>query len=78
MSWGERSCKHLYDGCNQEPTILTCNVNCPGYDPNGREPDSKPLMVSDITSPEDKSEKARLSSANYSANSRTESPFNTI
>lgn len=42
MSWGERSCKH-YEGGEVRPcmpTMDTCNVACPHYVSNGREPDS--------------------------------------
>lgn len=31
MSWGERSCKKFGTGCNNNPTIITCNVDCSGY-----------------------------------------------
>ena len=30
MSWGERSCAQGHP-CGFNPTIGTCNVNCPGY-----------------------------------------------
>jgi hypothetical protein len=30
MSWGERSCTYAGD-CPHEPTMSTCNVNCPRY-----------------------------------------------
>jgi len=30
MSWGERSCKSK-KSCQHNPTMETCNVNCPGY-----------------------------------------------
>jgi hypothetical protein len=30
MSWGELGCKY-FGNCEHEPTILTCNKNCPHY-----------------------------------------------
>ena len=40
MSWGERSCAQGRP-CGYNPTILTCNVNCPGYRWDGfTKPDS--------------------------------------
>lgn len=40
MSWGERSCGQGRP-CGYNPTILTCNVNCPGYRWDGyTKPDS--------------------------------------
>lgn len=47
MSWGERSCKWLYDENKPcEPEMLTCNVNCQYYESNGKDPDSKKLNQS--------------------------------
>lgn len=35
MSWGERSCansfSHTGKVCGFNPTMVTCNINCPGY-----------------------------------------------
>ena len=40
MSWGERSCKHLFDDYICTPTMETCNVDCKHYESNGKKPDS--------------------------------------
>ena len=33
MSWGERSCKWLYNQDKKcKPELKTCNVNCPQYE----------------------------------------------
>jgi hypothetical protein len=40
MSWGERSCKWLYDEnkpCKEDISMALCNVDCPMYESNGRE-----------------------------------------
>ena len=37
MSWGERSCGRVAP-CGYNPTIETCNVNCPGYRWDGSTP----------------------------------------
>ena len=39
MSWGERSCNKNRP-CGYECTMITCNVDCAGYESNGRKPDS--------------------------------------
>ena len=39
MSWGERSCVH-YGSCQIKATPSTCDVDCPKYKWNGKEPDS--------------------------------------
>jgi predicted esterase len=44
MSWGERSCEN-YGNCTRKPTMFDCNVDCEGYRPNGKEPDSRPREV---------------------------------
>lgn len=45
MSWGERSCAQGTP-CGYNPTMLTCNVNCPGYRWDGyTTPDSGPAPV---------------------------------
>ena len=45
MSWGERSCKHLYEKDPMKnpchPTMEACNVNCSRYEWDGKtKPDS--------------------------------------
>ncbi len=45
MSCGERSCKWLYHitrPCKNEAGQAMCNVTCPWYESNGKEPDSTP------------------------------------
>ncbi len=45
MSWGERSCGVVMP-CRHNPTIETCNVNCPFYTWDGRTmPDSGPGLT---------------------------------
>lgn len=48
MSCGERSCVWLFGEnrpCLDEAGNATCNVNCPWYESNGKEPDSKPVTA---------------------------------
>ncbi len=45
MSWGERSCGQGHP-CGYNPTIETCNVNCPGYRWDGvTKPDSNKKLT---------------------------------
>ena len=44
MSWGERSCKNRPCPIPDKCTILTCNVDCPEYESNGKKPDSVPSI----------------------------------
>lgn len=39
MSWGERSCVH-YGKCPFKAAPATCDVDCPNYQWNGKNPDS--------------------------------------
>lgn len=50
MSWGERSCEQKQP-CGFNPTIETCNVDCPGYRWDGfTKPDStKKKLKSPLT-----------------------------
>ena len=43
MSWGERSCKNFGTGC-KIATMATCNIDCPSYASNGKDPDSGPKI----------------------------------
>ena len=50
MSWGERSCKislqHTGKVCDYNPTMGTCNVNCKGYEWDGKtKPDSVSTQI---------------------------------
>ncbi len=52
MSWGERSCKHLYEKDPMKnpchPTMEACNVDCSQYEWDKKtEPDSKTVSKSD-------------------------------
>lgn len=40
MSWGERSCKYLYNSKEKpcKPEMDTCNVNCQYYEWDGKTP----------------------------------------
>lgn len=47
MSWGERSCKHFCNDCNEHPqSDLDCNCMCKSYEWDGKSaPDSAPMRI---------------------------------